>query len=231
MLLWSLRTQAPRSVLTLVFTAILVTMALAACARTWRRFFLLTFPLWVLATAYSTCAIVSDKIPERTVALLLSSTSWEEISGLFGVWQQKWMTVPIAGVLALYLVLASRLPVWPVFSRASMTVTRVFLVLTVSMAAYAAQNFAELTAGVALNPVIGSLMFFGVQMPMSCRGRWLSKRHSTPNVPGLTKKFMYSSSVSPRAALPGRPTGMPAPQRPTWTGSSWITKPSFCATR
>jgi glucan phosphoethanolaminetransferase (alkaline phosphatase superfamily) len=164
MLLWSLRTQAPRSLLTLVFTAILVTMALAACARTWRRFFLLTFPLWVLATAYSTCAIVSDKVPERTVALLLSSTSWEEISGLFGVWQQKWMTVPIAGVLALYLVLASRLPVWPVFSRASMTVTRVFLVLTVSMAVYAAQNFAQFTAGVALNPVIGSLMFFGVQM-------------------------------------------------------------------
>jgi glucan phosphoethanolaminetransferase (alkaline phosphatase superfamily) len=165
MLLWSLRTQAPRSVLTLVFTAILVTMALAAYARTWRRFFLLTFPLWILATAYSTCAIVSDKVPGRIVALLLSSTSWEEISGLFGVWQQKWMTVPITGVLALYLALASRLPVWPVFSRASMTVSRVFLVLTISMAVYAAQNFAQLTAGVALNPVIGSLMFFGVQMP------------------------------------------------------------------
>jgi glucan phosphoethanolaminetransferase (alkaline phosphatase superfamily) len=165
MLLWSLSTQAPRSVLTLVFTAILVTMALAACARTWRRFFLLTFPLWVLATAYSICAIVSDKVPERTVALLLSSTSWEEISGLFGVWQQKWMTGPIAGVLALYLVLASRLPVWPVFSRASMTVVRVLLLLTLPMAVFAAQNFAQLTAGVALNPVIGSLMFFGVQMP------------------------------------------------------------------
>lgn len=52
MLLWSLRTQPLRSDLTLVSTAILLTVALAACARTWRRFFLLIFPLWVVATAY-----------------------------------------------------------------------------------------------------------------------------------------------------------------------------------
>jgi glucan phosphoethanolaminetransferase (alkaline phosphatase superfamily) len=165
MLLWSLSTQALRSVLTLVFTTILVTMPLAVCARTWRRFFLWTFPLWVVAAAYSTCAIVSDKVPGRPVALLLSGTSWEEISGLFDVWQQKWMTLPIAGILALYLILAWRLPVWRVLSRRITAVVRVLLVLTVPMAVYAAQNFALLTAGVALNPVIGSLMFFGVQMP------------------------------------------------------------------
>jgi glucan phosphoethanolaminetransferase (alkaline phosphatase superfamily) len=165
MLLWSLSTQALRGVLTLVFTTIVVTMPLAACARTWQRFFLWTFPLWIVAAAYSTCAIVSDKVPGRAVALLLSGTSWEEISGLFGVWQQKWMTLPIAGILALYLILAWRLPVWPVLSRKITAVVRVLLVLTVPMAVYAAQNFAQLTAGVALNPIIGSVMFFGVQMP------------------------------------------------------------------
>jgi glucan phosphoethanolaminetransferase (alkaline phosphatase superfamily) len=165
MLLWSWSTQPLRSVLTLVSTVILVTIPLAACARTWRRFFLLTFPLWVVATAYSTYAILSDKVPGRAVALLLSGASWEEISGLFGVWQQKWMTLPIAGVLALYWILASRLPVWPIFSRTTTAVVRVLLVLTVPMAVYAAQNSTQLAAGVALNPVIGSLMFFGVQMP------------------------------------------------------------------
>src|ERR1700722_4133109 len=164
MLLWSLSTQALRSVLTLVFTTILVTMPLAVCARTWRRFFLWTFPLWVVAAAYSTCAIVSDKVPGRAIALLLSGTSWEEISGLFDVWQQKWMTLPIAGILALYLILAWRLPVWPVLSRKITVVVRVLLVLPVPMAVYAAQNFAQLTSGVALNPIIGSVMFFGVQM-------------------------------------------------------------------
>jgi glucan phosphoethanolaminetransferase (alkaline phosphatase superfamily) len=165
MLRWSLNTQPLRSVLTLVLTTILVTMPLAACARTWRRFFLWTFPLWVVAAAYSTCTIVSDRVPGRPMALLLSGTSWEEISGLFDVWQQKWMTLPIAGILALYLMLAWRLPVWPVLSRRITAVVRVLLVLTVPMAVYAAQNFAQLTAGVALNPIIGSVMFFGVQMP------------------------------------------------------------------
>jgi glucan phosphoethanolaminetransferase (alkaline phosphatase superfamily) len=164
-LLWSLSTQALRSVLTLVFTTILVTMPLAACARTWRRFFLWTFPLWIVAAAYSTCTIVSDKVPGRPVALLLSGTSWEEILGLFAVWQQKWMTLPIAGILALYLILACRLPVWPVLSRKMTAVVRILLVLTVPMAVYSAQNFAQLTAGIALNPIIGSVMFFGVQMP------------------------------------------------------------------
>ena len=139
-LLCSLNTQALRSVLTLVFTTILVTMPLAACARTWRRFFLWTFPIWVVSAAYATCAIVSDRVPGRPVALLLSGTSWEEISGLFDVWQQKWMTLPIAGVLALYLILAWRLPVWPVLSRKVTSVVRVLLVLAAPMAVYAAQN-------------------------------------------------------------------------------------------
>src|ERR1700721_213429 len=111
MLRWSLSTQALRSVLTLVFTTILVTMPLAACARTWRRVFLWTFPFWVVAAAYSPCAIVSDKVPGRAVALLLSGTTWEELSGLFDVWQQKWMTLPIAGILAVDFFFLGVLPV------------------------------------------------------------------------------------------------------------------------
>ena len=167
MLFWSLHSQALRSVLTFVATVILIAMPLAACARTWRRFFLLAFPLWLIAAAYTAYAILCDKVPGPAVALLLSGASWEEISGLFGVWQQKWLTLPIAGVVALYLILAWRLPVWPIFSRNVTAVFRVLLVLTVPMAVYAARNSAELRAGVALNPVIGSVMFFGVQIPLA----------------------------------------------------------------
>jgi glucan phosphoethanolaminetransferase (alkaline phosphatase superfamily) len=179
MLLWSSSTQPLRSVLAFVSTVILLTMPLAACARTWRRFFLLAFPLWIIATAYSTCTLLSDRVPGRALALLLSGASWEEISGLFGVWQQKWMTVPTAGILALYLILAWRLPVWPILSRRITAVIRVLLVLTVPMAVYAAQNSVQLIAGVALNPVIGSLMFFGVQMPRAhdeLQGKLVVKR-------------------------------------------------------
>jgi glucan phosphoethanolaminetransferase (alkaline phosphatase superfamily) len=163
-LIWSCSTQTRGSILMLVFTAIVVTMLLAACARTWRRFFLLSFPFWLLATAYASYAILYDKVPGRAVALLLSGASWEEISGLFGLWQQKWLTLPIAAVLALYVILSANLPVWPIFSRKVTAAVRLALLLTVPMVVYATQSPA-LTAGVALNPVIGSLMFFGMQLP------------------------------------------------------------------
>ena len=72
MLLWSLKTQTLRSILTLVLSAILIAALLATCARTWRRFFVLTFPLWVVASAYAACTILSGKVPGRALALLLS---------------------------------------------------------------------------------------------------------------------------------------------------------------
>ena len=165
MLLWSLKTQTLRSILTLVLSAILIAALLATCARTWRRFFVLTFPLWVVASAYAACTILSGKVPGRALALLLSGASWEEISGLVAIWPQKWMTLPIAAVMALYLILSSKLPVWPIFSRATLNVGGVLLALTIPMGVYAAQNSAQLVGGVALNPVVGSVIFFGMQMP------------------------------------------------------------------
>ena len=165
MLLWSVSTQSRRSVFTLVFTLILFTVALGAGARTWRRFFLLAFPFWIIATTYAIYAIVSDGVPGHAMALLLAGASWEEIRGLVGIWQQKWIALPIVGVFALYAILAWRLPVWPIFSRTTMAVARVLLIITVPMLIYAAQDRAALAAGVALNPVIGSLMFFGIQVP------------------------------------------------------------------
>ena len=83
--------------LTLVASAIFVTMLLALCARTWRTFFLLVFPLWVVTTVYATYTILLGTVPGRAVALLLSGASWEEITGLFGMWQQKWLLLPIFG--------------------------------------------------------------------------------------------------------------------------------------
>jgi glucan phosphoethanolaminetransferase (alkaline phosphatase superfamily) len=165
MVLWAFNTQAMRSVVTLVASAILVAMLLALCARTWRAFFVLVFPLWIVTTVYASYAILFGTVPGRAVALLLSGASWEEITGLFGLWQQKWLLLPIFGVLALYVILSFRLPRWPIFSRTMSAVVRALLVLTVPIAVYAAQNTAQLTAGIALNPAIASVTFFSKQLP------------------------------------------------------------------
>jgi glucan phosphoethanolaminetransferase (alkaline phosphatase superfamily) len=165
MVLWALNTAAKRSVFALVASVIFVTMLLGLCARTWRRFFLWAFPLWVAGTTFATYAMLFGKVPGRAVALLLSGASWEEITGLFAMWQQKWLALPILGVLALYLILCLRLPLWPIFSRTMSAIVRVLLVVTVPMMVYGAQNTAELTSGIALNPAIGSLLFFGRELP------------------------------------------------------------------
>lgn len=82
------------------------------------------------------------------------------------------------GVIALYLILALRLPVWPILSRRITIVVRVLLVSTIPISVYSAQNAAQLAAGVSLNPVIGPLMFFSIQMPHArdeLRGKLVAK--------------------------------------------------------
>ena len=165
MLLWSLTTQTLRGIAIFVVTAILLTLLFAACAGTWRRFFLLMLPFWIIASAYASYTVLVGHVPGSAVALLLCGASWEEISGLFGLWQQKWLTLPIAGLPALYLILAWRLPARPIFSRAILLRVRVLLLLVVPVAAYAVQRSTDLVASVGLNPMIGSVAFFSVEIP------------------------------------------------------------------
>jgi glucan phosphoethanolaminetransferase (alkaline phosphatase superfamily) len=165
MVFWSLNRQTTRSVVALVASTIFVTMLLGLCARTWRRFALLTLFPWIIAATFATYTVLADRVPGRTIALLLSGASWEEIIGLFGIWQQKWLLLPIVGILALYLVLCAQLPRDPIFSRATSGVAKVLLFVMAPMLVYAAQNRAELVAGIKLNPIIGSFFFFGQQVP------------------------------------------------------------------
>jgi glucan phosphoethanolaminetransferase (alkaline phosphatase superfamily) len=165
MVLWSLHTQAMRSVAALVASAIFITMLLGLCGRTWRRFFLLAFPLWIAASIFATYAVLVGKAPGRAVALLLSGASWEEITGLFEIWQQKWLSLPIVGVVTLYLALSFCLPLWSIFSRTASAAAKVLLVAVVPMLVYAVQNRGEFATGVTLNPMIGSALFFGQELP------------------------------------------------------------------
>ncbi|MDE2137776.1 MAG: phosphoethanolamine transferase [Gammaproteobacteria bacterium] len=166
MLLWSLRGAAAYSVVILALTTVLVAFLVATCAGTWRRFFLIAFPFWLLACAYTAYALLSGGVPGRTAALLLSGASWEEIRGLFGLWPDKWLLLPIAGVVVAYLLLALRAPATAVFRSHHTTLAgRVLLVLAVPLIGYAAQASARVNAGLALNPYIGSLLFFGLDIP------------------------------------------------------------------
>lgn len=164
MLLWSWYGQPLRTTSALMLTTLLLAAALGACARTWRRFFLIAFPLWVIASSYAAYTVLVGKPPGLEVALLICGASWEEIAGLFQLWEGKWMVLPIVGLLALYLLLSARLPLRPVLSGTTVAVGRVLLVLSLPLVVFAVQNGPQLSAGVALNPVIGGTLFFGREM-------------------------------------------------------------------
>jgi glucan phosphoethanolaminetransferase (alkaline phosphatase superfamily) len=164
-LLWAWRAQPLRTLAALLVTTVLLMGLLAVCARTFRRLFLLAFPLWLIASIYAAYVVVVGKVPGSAVALVLAGASWEEITGLLRLWQQNWVLLPIAGLVALYLVLSARLPARPILSRATITAGRVLLVLIVPMSLFAAQNRVDLLAGITLNPAIGGILFVGVDLP------------------------------------------------------------------
>jgi glucan phosphoethanolaminetransferase (alkaline phosphatase superfamily) len=165
MLVWCWHAYKPRSVLVLVLTAALGGLLLAGCTRTWRRFFLAYFPLLLLSLIYCGYALGFGVVPGHTLGIVLASASFEEMLGLWTVWQTKWLLAPVLGLLGAYLWLAWRLPEWPIFSGKSYLAARAILVLAIPVTVYAAHSPPQLVDGIALNPVVGSLMFCAGQLP------------------------------------------------------------------
>src|SRR5579862_4739486 len=165
MLVWGLRAYPARSLLTLLLTLVLGLLLLAVCTRSWRRFFLVYTPLLLVSVAYVAYSLSFGIVPGHTLAIVLVSASWEELEGLWTVWQGKWLLLPLIAVLGAYLWFAWRLPDWPIFSGKSRLVPRALLVLALAGTAYAARNSRQLVDGLALNPVTGTVMFCAGQIP------------------------------------------------------------------
>jgi glucan phosphoethanolaminetransferase (alkaline phosphatase superfamily) len=165
MLLWSLETQRWDGIATLLATTVLVIFLLAACAPGRRSFFLLTFPFWILATGYAAYTIVFGVVPGRAAAMLLAGASWEEIAGLYQLWQQKWLTLPIVAALLAYPLLCLQVPSAPMLSRRAVVAGRLLLLLAVPLLVYTAESSERAGVNLSLNPVVGSLLFVGVRLP------------------------------------------------------------------
>src|SRR6266513_18236 len=165
MLVWGWQAYKARSILTLLLTIALGLLVLGALTRSWRRLFLAYIPFLLVSVAYAAYAFSFGVVPGHTLAIVLVSASWEELQGLWTVWQGKWLLLPLLAFLGVYLWLAWSLPDWPVFSGRARVVTRVLLALALPVTAFAAQNARQLVDGLALNPVAGSVMFCAGQIP------------------------------------------------------------------
>jgi glucan phosphoethanolaminetransferase (alkaline phosphatase superfamily) len=180
MLLWSLPQHEPHSTAALLASSVLLAMVLAACTRTWRRFFLVYFPLFILAAAYAAYSIWFGSLPGPTLAMLLIGATWEECAGLFITSPNNWLALPVIGAFVAYLWLAWRLPPLPIFNDRTHKAARLLLVSVVPVAAYAAYSPADLIDGAALNPIPGSLMFFGGQIPRTNAQMHAAMFHKVP---------------------------------------------------
>lgn len=164
--LWAARNHLePRSLAVLALTTAMISLLVAAAARTWRAFFLIQFPLILLSVAFIGYAFAFGSLPGETLAMVALTTSWEEIQGSFLLWRDDWLGLLGASLGVGYLVLAVRCPPIPIFSPRVTLFCRIVLALALPATVYAALDPTQTIDGLAVNPIIGSLLFLGTQVP------------------------------------------------------------------
>jgi glucan phosphoethanolaminetransferase (alkaline phosphatase superfamily) len=165
MLIWSFVDHGWRSILVLAVSAVLVLMLIAGVARHWRRFALVSFPLYVLAIAYVGLTLEMDMVPGHAIALLLMSSAAEDMLGAVRVSGAIWVVPWLSALLCGYLWLAFKLPALPIFSPPVLKGARLTLAASAAIVAVVAADAAQLMDGLALDPFTGPVIFLAVDMP------------------------------------------------------------------
>ncbi len=167
--LCALQFQSIRTVITVPLTAVLLAFLISALTRTWRRFFLACFPLFLVSAAFAAYTVSVGVPPGNTIAIVLVTASWEEIIGFLSLSGDKGPLLLFLCASAGYLLLAMRLPHLPIFSGnplvRGITLSRILLLASLPVVVYAASDSSDLIDGIANNPVIGSAMFLAGDLP------------------------------------------------------------------
>ena len=177
---WAYADYRLRGATTIVIVGVLIGMVGAVLARTWRRFFLCLFPLFMLSVGFLIYTLTFHMPPGHTLSMILMGASWEELRGFFGMAQGRAL-LPLLLVCALgYLVLTFLLGSRPIFTDAAKSMTRPMVVLLLPITVYCAWNSSQLIDGISLNPMFGSLLFLGVTVPDAAREVQGSRVHKIP---------------------------------------------------
>jgi glucan phosphoethanolaminetransferase (alkaline phosphatase superfamily) len=149
-----------QSVAAFLACAALILWLLAFVTRTWRRFFLLQWPLFVLCAAFAAYAIAYGTPPGQMLAYVLATSSWEEVRGFFSIWQGEQLLLAAVIVAGTDLVLALRCPPTAMASGRTGAMVRWGVIAAVLLLiAASAQNVAAFMQGMAANPLIGTGLF------------------------------------------------------------------------
>jgi glucan phosphoethanolaminetransferase (alkaline phosphatase superfamily) len=132
---------------------------LAFLTRTWRRFFLVQAPLWILAAVYAGYTFTYGSPPGELLAYVFATSSWDEVVGFFGIWQGERLLIGTAVLSAIYIAVAAVAPTTPIFAARASYVRWGTLGALTLMIAFAAREPLPFIQGLAVNPVIGTAMF------------------------------------------------------------------------
>ncbi|MFL6602984.1 MAG: phosphoethanolamine transferase [Steroidobacteraceae bacterium] len=180
----AVRFQTARTVVTVLLTTLLLAFLIAALTRTWRRFFLVCFPLFAVSSAFAAYTAMFGVPPGRALAMVLVNVSWEEVIGFLNLSQGKTLALCLLAAAAAYLFLALRLPHIPMFAgepvSRRLTRSRAMLLASLPVTVYAASNPIDLIDGIANNPVTGSAMFLAGDLPRASADMKGAQVHKVP---------------------------------------------------
>jgi glucan phosphoethanolaminetransferase (alkaline phosphatase superfamily) len=163
---WAWRARAPRSAVAAVIAFVLLALLFAFITRTWRRFFFVQYPICLVGVAFALYTIAFGMPPGQTLAGILAATSPEELWGFVGMPQGRVLVMLLAAWSLCYLASAWVAPAGRIFEGGGDRLARIAVVLLVPAAAFAATNPSQLIDGMALEPLVGSAIFFGDDIPM-----------------------------------------------------------------
>jgi glucan phosphoethanolaminetransferase (alkaline phosphatase superfamily) len=134
-------------------------LLLAVVARRARCFLLLHFPAFTVCSVIAGYTIVCEQLPGYPIAMVLETSSWEEVRGFFDLWQgQKWLLLFLGAALC-YLLLSFSIPSSARLHDRSSLIRRTFMGCLALMAAGTAAAPEQLGESFAASPIVGTAMF------------------------------------------------------------------------
>jgi glucan phosphoethanolaminetransferase (alkaline phosphatase superfamily) len=177
---WALAAYRLRGALTVLTVALLIAVLFAMCTRTWRKFFLFMFPLFMLSLGFLIYTLSFQMPPGHTLSMILMGASWEELRGFFGMAQGRALVPLLLGSAISYLGLAITLRHVEVFTARVKWLSRLAVLSLIPLAGYCAWDPAQLIDGMSLNPMFGSLLFLGATLPDASREVHGGRVHKIP---------------------------------------------------
>jgi glucan phosphoethanolaminetransferase (alkaline phosphatase superfamily) len=168
MLVWCSQDYKLRSMLALGLTAALGALLLAGVTRTWRRFFLAYLPLLVLSIAYAGYSLSYGIMPGHTLSIVLVSASAEEGSVCWQFGPEMAATCRCWRFLLIRLVCAATAAITDLRQQDQHCGARNPGACNTGAGLRGTQRRSS-GRGMALHPIVGSVMFFAGQIPRAER--------------------------------------------------------------